>query len=93
MRKSAGFESARAFAKRLGIDENRYKRYERAEVEPNLDLLVKISRELSVSIDTLVGLEPEQALKPASASRPRSRAGCRQGSMVVPRAYQTRRAE
>lgn len=37
-----GFKTARSFANALGIDENRYTRYERAEVEPDLQLLMRI---------------------------------------------------
>ena len=37
---SRGFSTARKFATALGIDENRYTRYERAEVEPDLSLAV-----------------------------------------------------
>ncbi|MEM1306220.1 MAG: helix-turn-helix transcriptional regulator, partial [Pseudomonadota bacterium] len=53
-RKAAGFRSARAFAERLDIDENRYTRYERAEVEPSLDLLVRICRKLKTSPNALL---------------------------------------
>ena len=37
-----GFKTARSFAEALDIDENRYTRYERAEVEPDLQLLMKM---------------------------------------------------
>ncbi len=37
-----GYKTARSFAQALQIDENRYTRYERAEVEPDLDLLMRI---------------------------------------------------
>ena len=57
-RELAGFKTARAFARDLGIDENRYTRYERAEVEPNLQLLVQISERLGLSPNELLGLEP-----------------------------------
>lgn len=55
VRKAAGFKSARALAKVLGIDENRYTRYERAEVEPNLQLIVKICNLLETSPNELLG--------------------------------------
>ncbi|MEO1719703.1 MAG: helix-turn-helix transcriptional regulator [Pseudomonadota bacterium] len=54
LRKAAGFRSARALAERLEIDENRYTRYERAEVEPSLQLLVQICNTLSVSPNALL---------------------------------------
>ncbi|MBS0244706.1 MAG: helix-turn-helix transcriptional regulator, partial [Proteobacteria bacterium] len=34
-----GFRTARSLARALEIDENRYTRYERAEVEPDLDMI------------------------------------------------------
>lgn len=37
-----GYKTARSFAQALEIDENRYTRYERAEVEPDLRLLMRI---------------------------------------------------
>ena len=49
-----GFRSARAFARRVGIDDNRYTRYERAEVEPNLNVLLKICDTLQVSPNELL---------------------------------------
>lgn len=54
-----GFSTARSFANALEIDENRYTRYERAEVEPDLSLLVKMCSLLDVTpndlLDTSVG--------------------------------------
>ena len=55
MRVQAGFLRARYFAKALGIEENRYTRYERAEVEPSLTLIHKICEILRVSPDELLG--------------------------------------
>jgi transcriptional regulator with XRE-family HTH domain len=37
-----GYKTARSFAEALNIDENRYTRYERAEVEPDLQLLMRM---------------------------------------------------
>ena len=37
-----GYKTARSFAEALEIDENRYTRYERAEVEPDLRLMMRI---------------------------------------------------
>lgn len=51
-----GFRTARKLAMELGIDENRYTRYERAEVEPDLDLLVRISDALQVTPNDLLGV-------------------------------------
>ena len=51
-----GFARARSFAHALGIDENRYTRYERAEAEPDLTLIHKICETLRVTPDELFGL-------------------------------------
>jgi len=56
-RERAGFKTARAFARALDIDENRYTRYERAEVEPNLHLLMKIAERLDMSPNDLLGYD------------------------------------
>jgi transcriptional regulator with XRE-family HTH domain len=55
LRAQRGFERARHFAKALGIEENRYTRYERAEVEPNLTLLFEICQTLAVTPNELMG--------------------------------------
>jgi transcriptional regulator with XRE-family HTH domain len=55
MRIEGGFQRARYFAKSLGIEENRYTRYERAEVEPSLTLIHKICEILRVSPNELLG--------------------------------------
>jgi transcriptional regulator with XRE-family HTH domain len=49
-----GFKTARSFAKALGIDENRYTRYERAEVEPDLQLLLRICELLKATPNDLL---------------------------------------
>jgi transcriptional regulator with XRE-family HTH domain len=41
----------------LGIEENRYTRYERAEVEPSLTLIHKICVTLQVSPNDLLGYD------------------------------------
>lgn len=55
MRVQNGFLRARYFAKSLGIEENRYTRYERAEVEPSLTLIHKMCETLRVSPNELLG--------------------------------------
>jgi len=55
MRMQNGYHRARYFAKSLGIEENRYTRYERAEVEPSLTLIHKICDVLRVSPNELLG--------------------------------------
>ena len=49
-----GFKTARSFAEALEIDENRYTRYERAEVEPDLQLLMKICSLLGATPNDLL---------------------------------------
>jgi transcriptional regulator with XRE-family HTH domain len=55
LRAMRGFERARYFAGALGIEENRYTRYERAEVEPSLALLHKMCLTLGVTPNELLG--------------------------------------
>jgi len=55
IRTQRGFDRARYFARSLGIEENRYTRYERAEVEPNLSLIHKMCETLRVSPNELLG--------------------------------------
>jgi transcriptional regulator with XRE-family HTH domain len=58
-----GFGRARYFAKSLGIEENRYTRYERAEVEPSLTLIHKMCDMLRVTPNELLGfaeVKPER---------------------------------
>jgi len=57
LRVPRGFRTARSFAEKLGIDENRYTRYERAEVEPDIALLIQICRTLAITPDVLFGFE------------------------------------
>lgn len=50
-----GFRTARSLARALEIDENRYTRYERAEVEPDLDMIRRICSALTVTPSELLG--------------------------------------
>ncbi|MEM7777227.1 MAG: helix-turn-helix transcriptional regulator [Pseudomonadota bacterium] len=60
LRRSAGFKTARKFAATLDIDENRYTRYERAEVEPDLGLITRFCEALRVTPNHLLGFEAMQ---------------------------------
>lgn len=60
LRVTRGYRTARSLAMDLGIDENRYTRYERAEVEPDIDLLTRICRTLNLTPNTLLGFENAQ---------------------------------
>ena len=64
MRTQRGFQRARYFARSLGIEENRYTRYERAEVEPNLTLIHKMCETLRVSPNELLGFEEPRQERP-----------------------------
>jgi len=76
LRLQRGFERARFFARTLGIEENRYTRYERAEVEPSLTLLHKMCDTLRVTPNELLGFAepPGDASGPAGPSAEGSRA-------------------
>jgi len=53
-RLAKGVKTAREFAKMLRMNENRYTRYERAEVEPDLATLVQICEALNITPDKLL---------------------------------------
>jgi transcriptional regulator with XRE-family HTH domain len=55
LRIERGFMHARKFSKTLGIEENRYTRYERAEVEPTLTLIHRMCEVLEVTPNDLFG--------------------------------------
>ena len=80
MRTQRGFDRARYFAKSLGIEENRYTRYERAEVEPSLTLIHKMCETLRVSPNELLGfaeLGTERPCEPAPGlAEARGRRAC-----------------
>jgi transcriptional regulator with XRE-family HTH domain len=70
MRVERGFERARYFAKALGIEENRYTRYERAEVEPSLTLIHKMCDVLKVTPNELLGFSDRVGYGPGFAEPP-----------------------
>lgn len=55
LRVPRGFRTARSLARTLDIDENRYTRYERAEVEPDLSMIRRICETLDVTPNELLG--------------------------------------
>jgi transcriptional regulator with XRE-family HTH domain len=67
MRTQRGFDRARYFARSLGIEENRYTRYERAEVEPSLTLIHKMCETLRVSPNELLGFGELRHQRPFEA--------------------------
>ncbi|MEM6495712.1 MAG: helix-turn-helix transcriptional regulator [Pseudomonadota bacterium] len=64
LRQARGFKTARSFASQLDIHENRYTRYERAEVEPDLELLVKFCSVLRITPNDLLSETIEFASAP-----------------------------
>ncbi len=65
-----GFKTARSLAHALGIDENRYTRYERAEVEPDLELIQQICETLRLSPNDLFGTQTPLRDKLALPAQP-----------------------
>jgi transcriptional regulator with XRE-family HTH domain len=70
LRTEKGFIFARTFAHALGIAENRYTRYERAEVEPSLTLIHKICSTLRVSSNDLLGLTEDNSKSTVESTTP-----------------------
>lgn len=63
LRLQRGFGSARQFAAKLGLEENRYTRYERGEVEPSLNTLISICINLQIDPNDLFGYPFDAAKK------------------------------
>jgi transcriptional regulator with XRE-family HTH domain len=61
-RLSRGYLSARQFARAIGIDENRYTRYERGEIEPGFAILLRICTALGTTPNELL-LESGKAVE------------------------------
>lgn len=59
-RVTAGFRAARDFSEALGINENRYSRYERGTSEPSLSMLITISQLLNTTPNDLLGFSASQ---------------------------------
>jgi transcriptional regulator with XRE-family HTH domain len=53
-REKAGFETAKQFAEALGVEENRYRHWERGSAQPSLPMLARITRLLKVELSELV---------------------------------------
>ena len=53
-RERAGFHTAKEFADSLGVEENRYRHWERGSAQPNLPMLARITRLLKVELGELV---------------------------------------
>jgi transcriptional regulator with XRE-family HTH domain len=57
-----GYHTAKQFARALGIEQNTYTRYERAEVEPSLTVIDKMCRLLNVMPNELLGFGTDENL-------------------------------
>ncbi len=53
-RVASGYETMRDFAAALGVQEARYRRWEAAETEPDLENLCKIAKVTGVALDILI---------------------------------------
>jgi transcriptional regulator with XRE-family HTH domain len=53
-RERAGFDTAKQFAESLGVEENRYRHWERGSAQPALPMLVRITRLLKVELTELI---------------------------------------
>ena len=53
-RLAAGYETAAALSQLLGMEDATYRRYERGEVEPNFELLLRICAVLKVTPNDLI---------------------------------------
>jgi transcriptional regulator with XRE-family HTH domain len=57
-RRARGFRTAKSFAEALGIEQNTYTRYERAEVEPNIAVIERMWAALDLAPNDLFGTPP-----------------------------------
>jgi len=73
LRVPRGFRTARSLARKLEIDENRYTRYERGEVEPDLAMIRRICETLAVTPNDLLGGVAGPAVANGSAPRAKDR--------------------
>jgi transcriptional regulator with XRE-family HTH domain len=77
-----GFKTARSFARHVGIDENRYTRYERAAAEPDITLIRIFAAALKTTPSDLLGTrQPNGFVEEASVDLgPMSGSGLRVSS-------------
>lgn len=64
LRKSQGFSTAAEFADFIGIRPHALWRYENGQVLPGADVLRRIAEKCGVSVDSLVGHEPQAKANP-----------------------------
>ena len=68
-RELAGFETQEDAAKALGLEAERYRRWERGETEPALDKLFEIGKVFKVSVDLLIFGNVHESFRDRDATR------------------------
>jgi len=71
-REKAGFDTAKDFAEALGVEENRYRHWERGSAQPSLPMLARITRLLKVELAELI---PQSYQKKSTNDEPTRAAG------------------
>jgi transcriptional regulator with XRE-family HTH domain len=67
LKKLRGSLTQAEFARRVGLAQNSYHRYESGERIPDIDVLSKLASRLNVSTDWLLGLEDGEGIPPTVA--------------------------
>ena len=57
-RRQAGYRSASAYARHMGVNESTYLKYEAGSSEFSLDFLCAVARDLRLTAGQVLGLEP-----------------------------------
>lgn len=68
-RKAAGFESAENFAHELNVEPHTYRKWERGQSSPNLSMLTRICRHLSVTPNSLLPMACQKGAASALADK------------------------
>ena len=59
LRRDCGYQTQEDFAKLLGVEGERYRRWERGETEPNIDMMTRISMLTGACLNILItGIDP-----------------------------------
>lgn len=62
------FDTAKAFADALGVEENRYRHWERGTAQPDLTMVTRMCRLLDVEPNDLMPLAVKRRRRPSSSS-------------------------
>ena len=57
----AGFPSAEGFAKKIGIEPHTYRKYERGESPPSMEVLIRICENLGITPNDLIPAPTKKA--------------------------------